>query len=107
MMEFFLTIEGYSVVSVMSSPDLLEVIKREDPCLIVLDLWMPVVSGDEILKTLRESEAASQLPVIVFSASSDGETVARQSGADMYFAKPFDHKEFISAVKMFCSPAVT
>src|SRR6185437_4552821 len=60
------------------------------PCLIFLDLKMPVLNGFEVLSWLREQEFASQIPVIVLSGSDEqgDKERALQLGAADYLVKP-------------------
>jgi response regulator RpfG family c-di-GMP phosphodiesterase len=52
-------------------------------------LWMPVLSDDQVLRTLRRNPETKSLPVIVISASREGERIAQKAGADLFLAKPF------------------
>jgi CheY-like chemotaxis protein len=60
--------------------------------LVMLDLWMPGVGGWEVLKRLRESKMARQVPVVVVSASDRPGDVRRsyELGANSYLVKRFD-----------------
>lgn len=90
MLEIVLEGSGYHIVSVQNSLHLYEVIDREHPDLLLLDLWMPVLSGDQVLKSLRKNPKTHELPVIVISASRDGQQIAVDAGANDFMAKPFD-----------------
>jgi CheY-like chemotaxis protein len=62
------------------------------PCLMLLDLNLPVVSGLEVLKWVREESNCNELPIIIFSSSSHPDDMrrARDLGADDYLVKPVD-----------------
>jgi len=90
MLEIVLEGSGYKTVPVQNSLNLYEVIEREHPDLLLLDLWMPVLSGDQVLKTLRKNPKTYGLPIIVISASRDGKQIAVDAGATDFMAKPFD-----------------
>lgn len=90
MLEIVLEGNGYAIIPVQNSLTLYDVIDREHPDLLLLDLWMPVLSGDQVLKSLRSNPETQKLPVIVISASRDGEQIAVNAGANDFVAKPFD-----------------
>mgnify|MGYP003976602337 FL=1 len=70
--------------------------------LIVIDLKLAKIDGMDILKFLKESSRYSKIPVIIFSATSDQETIdeAYKNGANGYFVKPIDHAEFVEKIKI-------
>ncbi len=90
MLEIVLEGSGYHIVPVKNSLLIYDVIEREHPDLLLLDLWMPVLSGDQVLKSLRKNPQTHALPVIVISASRDGQQIAVDAGATDFMAKPFD-----------------
>ena len=98
LLELLLEDEGFSIVSERNSLNIYNVISHQQPDLLLLDLWMPVLSGDQILKNLRQNPETASLPVIVISASRDGRQIADSSGADDYIAKPFDITEVIERI---------
>ena len=70
--------------------------------LIVIDLKLAKIDGMDILKSLKERPRYSKIPVIIFSATSDQETIdeAYKNGANGYFVKPIDHAEFVEKIKI-------
>ncbi|OKS86244.1 response regulator [Mucilaginibacter polytrichastri] len=101
MLEIVLEDYGYNAISVRNSLDLYDVIEREQPDLLLLDLWMPVLSGDQVLKTVRKNPQIAELPVIVISASRDGEKIAVNAGATAFMAKPFDMDNLIQKIRQY------
>lgn len=99
MMSLVLESDTLEVITESNSLNLQELIAKQHPDLLLLDLWMPVLSGDLILRQLREQEATKKLPVIVISASRDGEQIARENGATGFLAKPFDVDELSGRVQ--------
>ena len=99
LMEWVLNEEGFRVIPEINSLNLATLISREHPDLVVLDLWMPVLSGDQVLRTLRSDPATRKLPVVVNSASSDGKAIAMNAGADDFVPKPFDLEQLVDRVK--------
>jgi DNA-binding response OmpR family regulator len=90
MLTFVLEDSGYNVVPESNSLNLLSLIQREKPDLLLVDLWMPVLSGDQVVKQLRANPAMRSLLIVIISASTDGQKIAMEAGADMYIPKPFD-----------------
>ena len=89
-LEMMLEIEGYTVFTESNSTNLIKEITTILPDLLLMDLWMPVLSGDQLLRTIRSSKELENLPVIILSASVDGNDIATNAGADAFIAKPFD-----------------
>jgi DNA-binding response OmpR family regulator len=95
MLELILEDTGYEIITERNSLNLNHLIESRSPDLIILDLWMPALSGDEVLRNLRKNPETENLPVIVISASREGEFIADQAGASGYIAKPFDYDELL------------
>ncbi|WP_293883266.1 MULTISPECIES: response regulator [unclassified Sphingobacterium] len=89
-LELYLELEGYVVFTVANSTLLIEQIEMHSPDLLLLDLWMPLLSGDQVISLIRKNGKIMDLPIIVLSASVDGATIANENGANGFIAKPFD-----------------
>jgi type II secretory ATPase GspE/PulE/Tfp pilus assembly ATPase PilB-like protein/ActR/RegA family two-component response regulator len=85
----------------MSALEQLRPGRGEEISLIVLDLQMPGMSGEELLGRLKSTVAASGIPVIVLTGSEGKEAEARliDQGADDYIEKPLDQERFLARVK--------
>ncbi|WP_158557156.1 response regulator [Mucilaginibacter conchicola] len=99
MLEMALYAEEHEISTEINSLKLIGRIRDERPDLLILDLWMPVLSGDQITRTLKEMPEYKNLPILVISASRDGEDIARKAGANDYLAKPFDIDELLKKVE--------
>ena len=97
-LEMILDEVGHTVISVNDSLKVHAAIDQEQPDLLILDLWMPRLSGQEVLKHLRKHSNHNQLKVIVISASRDGEQIAKEAGANQFIAKPFDLNNILDSV---------
>jgi DNA-binding response OmpR family regulator len=93
-----LNIEGYTVTSFQDGTYLIENLDIIKPDLILLDIKMPIISGDSILKIVRSK---SQLPVIMLTGFLANDTIAAyvEMGADDYIKKPFYPHELLARVK--------
>ena len=102
LLEFILeTSNDVAVIGEVDSRIAYERILTEKPELVILDLQMPMVTGDEIVQQLRANPETNTLPVMVISANRDGRQVAMAAGADSYLAKPFDVTEVLQEVNRF------
>jgi CheY-like chemotaxis protein len=91
--------EGYSVrVEHDGASALLEVL-RHPPDLILLDVAMPVMTGDELLRTLR-AEGYDSIPVIVMTASMKP-SIYREAGATDILPKPFDITQLLGKIQQY------
>jgi len=75
------------------------------PCVILLDLNMPKMSGTEFLKIIKEDETLRMIPVVVFTTSNSEQDIARsfELGAAGYMVKSVDYDKFIETIKMINS----
>lgn len=99
MLELLLDDDGYEVILEPNSVNALKTIENQHPDLILLDIWMPVISGDQILRSLKTDQKTSSIPVLMYSASTDGKLIAESSGADDFLSKPFDITQLLSAIE--------
>lgn len=91
--------KDFYVETEIDSTKLISRIKTEKPDLLLLDLWMPKMSGKELLHLIRNDEKLSLLKIIVISASMDGEDVSTRLKADDFISKPFDINELIKKIR--------
>ena len=75
--------------------------QREDIDLVLLDIRMPDMDGNEVLETLRKSYSATQLPVIMVTAEVDSSSVIKSLGlgADDYATKPIDLPVLVARIE--------
>ena len=79
----------------------LELAREHRPDLILLDLHLPDVTGDEVLRELRADVRTAAIPVVVISADATGGAITRlrAAGADDYLTKPLELEEFLTTVE--------
>ncbi|AYL99649.1 response regulator transcription factor [Mucilaginibacter celer] len=105
LVELVLKEEGYEVIPELNSLNVANLVGSENPDLVVLDLWMPVLSGDQVLRNLRKDPTTKNLPVMVISASGDGKAIAMNAGANDFIPKPFDLDHLLGRVKALLEAA--
>ncbi len=92
---------GLTVVSAENGEKGLAAVETEKPDLVILDLMMPVMSGLQVLRTLRRQPETQYLPVIVLTGRNEHADVLDgwMGGADRYLGKPCRMKEIRAAVR--------
>ena len=97
----YLEQEGFRVLSAADGASALEIIARQPPALLVLDLMLPEVDGWEVCRRLRSGKVAPDLPIIMLTARDDDvdKIVGLELGADDYVTKPFNPRELVARVK--------
>ncbi|MDA8367972.1 MAG: response regulator transcription factor [Actinomycetota bacterium] len=94
----YLEHDGYAVFLAGSGHEALEAAARLGPDLVVLDLMLPDLPGEEVARSLR---AVSSVPIIMLTAkaSEDDRVSGLRLGADDYLAKPFSPRELAARVE--------
>jgi phosphate regulon transcriptional regulator PhoB len=93
--------EGFAVTSVHEGGEALDMVKKKEFDLILLDLMLPVIHGMEICRILRAGTKTKHIPIIMLTAKGDEADRVRglENGADDYMTKPFSPRELIARVK--------
>jgi CheY-like chemotaxis protein len=105
----FLEDHGYRVDAARDGREALDhlVRARERPCLIVLDLMMPIMDGHQFrAEQLRDPEL-SQIPVLLISAYGDVAERASDLGRLPFLRKPFDLEQLLEQVQTRCQTATS
>ena len=100
-LEFLMKREGYEVLLARDGQEAMDVIARERPALVLLDVMMPIKSGFDVCCELRASEALRDTLVLMLTAKGRDTDVAKglALGANAYMTKPFSTKELVSKVR--------
>jgi CheY-like chemotaxis protein len=97
----FLEIDGYRVTTATDGVDALEQLKTcERPSLILLDLMMPRMDGEQFMKTLRTSPFGN-IPVVIMSGYREAADKARQLNGNCCLIKPVEFDELMAVVHRF------
>lgn len=101
LLQYNLTNAGFEFISAGDGPEALELVRKTLPDLIILDLMLPDMDGNEILKRLKTSPGTARIPVVMLTAK--GEEIDRilglELGADDYILKPFSPRELVLRIK--------
>jgi two-component system, OmpR family, alkaline phosphatase synthesis response regulator PhoP len=91
---------GYEVVEAANGEIAKNVFLEHHPCLVVLDLMLPLLSGEEFCKWVRDQER-NEVSIIMLSAKARTEDKIKglKIGADDYLTKPFDPEELLAHVE--------
>lgn len=97
-----LTSAGYDVVKAASGQAGLIKAKAERPDLIILDMMMPEMSGDEVAQELTIDRETQSIPILFLTAlftKRDEAAKGHSAGGQTFFAKPYDPDELLAEVK--------
>ncbi len=97
MLKIFLDVEDFNVVEAVTGNDALSKVAAVRPDLVVLDLGLPDIDGQDIIQIVRQF---SNTPIIVLSARLDDKEVVRalHAGADDYVTKPFRAENLLARI---------
>ena len=91
---------GFIVAAASNGLECLVLLDSFKPDLVVMDVMMPVMDGNETTRRIRRTPQWSSLPVIAVTASASREDEARclEAGVDVFLAKPVDHDALLHAI---------
>lgn len=94
----YLENSGFTVCTAYTGREALDKFAAEDPALVVLDLMLPDLSGEEVCQVLRQR---SRVPIIMLTAKVEEEDILRglKIGADDYVTKPFSPRQLVARIQ--------
>ena len=98
-----LGLRGYSVLEATDGEEGINIARLHRPDLVIMDIQLPVLSGLEAVRILREKSETKSIPIIAltaFAMKGDEERFL-QAGFDGYIPKPIDTRRFVDQVKEF------
>lgn len=94
---------GFNVIVATDGPSAIEAVKMHKPDLVILDLFLPRLSGEEVCKAIKEGddEELFAIPVIMVTAKDSiaDKIVGRSIGANAYITKPFEFEELYTEMQ--------
>lgn len=100
-LEFLLQRHGYEVQVARNGEEALQAIASGPPDLVLLDVMMPLRSGYEVCKRIRERTDCGHVKIIMLTAKGRDAEVSKglAMGADLYVTKPFSTRELVDKIK--------
>ena len=86
--EQFFEMQGARVITAESGVSALQVVLFHRPDVIVLDIAMPLLSGNDVISSLKGDTRTRTIPIVVVSGQPDARRAALAAGADAYIQKP-------------------
>jgi DNA-binding response OmpR family regulator len=95
-----LTDGGYKVFTAKNAEDGIEIMKKEEIDLLLLDIMLPEIDGWEVIKMMKADENMKKIPVAMLTARLDShdKIIGLREGAVDYICKPFTADELLSRV---------
>ena len=89
----------YEVVTAINGQEAWELVQKIKPDLVLLDLRLPVMMGDEVCRKIKSDISLNHIPVILFTASVNNlKDIIKNSGADDFLTKPFDQEQLLAKI---------
>lgn len=90
--------KNYRVETFANCENIVDDIISVKPDVILMDLWIPKIGGENAISLMRDDVSMSHIPVILFSANDDIEKISRKIKANGYLKKPFDISIFMQTI---------
>ena len=105
-LEYLMKRAGYLVLVARDGQEAIDMIRRERPALVLLDVMMPKKSGHEVCAELRADDSLREVRVLMLSAKGRDTDVDKGLGvgADAYMTKPFSTRELAAKVAEMLGP---
>lgn len=103
-LQFLLEDAGYEVLTSYDGKICYQNFDGYNPCVILLDYWLPRENGGQITKNLKSRDETKHIPVIIISASYNIKELVEKAGADDFLPKPYDMDTLLSKVRKYASP---
>ena len=108
MIKFMLQRYGFEVILAQSGPEALKLLARDIPDLIILDVMMPGMDGNQVSQQIRADSRTSFVPLVMLTARSGTphQVKGLLSGADEYLVKPVSQDELLNCIRTVLARSV-
>lgn len=99
-LEFLMKKNGYDVMIARNGTEALDLLNKQVPALVLLDIMMPDVDGYEICRRIKKTEKLKAVKVVFMSAKTKEADIQKgyDLGASLYITKPFSTRELVKQV---------
>lgn len=100
-LEFLMKREGFTVLLARDGQEALDLLRRERPRLVLLDVMMPKKTGFEVCQEVRQDDALKDILILMLTAKGRETDVVKglALGANAYMTKPFSTRELVQKVR--------
>jgi len=101
LLEYFLKPAGYKILKARDGMEALEIVEKDPPDIILLDIMLPKINGYEVCEKLKKRQSTFHIPIIMITVLKElkDKIKALEAGADDFLSKPFDSVELLTRVK--------
>lgn len=92
---------NYRVETLAHCENIIGDILKIKPDVILMDLWIPKIGGENAVMLMKENPATRDVPVILFSANDDIEKISSRINANGFLKKPFDISIFLKTIEEY------
>ena len=96
---------GYEVIALTTGEEALDWLEKNIPDLILLDLVLPKIQGEEICQRLKSNDRLKHIPIILYSATCDISAKAKRACADDCMTRPFQSQDLLFKIKKLIGQA--
>jgi DNA-binding NtrC family response regulator len=93
--------DNYRVETLSRCENIIADILLIKPDIILMDLWIPEIGGEQAITSMKENPATLHIPAILFSANAEIAAICKSIKADDYIEKPFDIEVFRETIKKY------
>lgn len=106
-LEFLMKKNGFDVMVARNGTEALEIVDKQVPDIVLLDIMMPDVDGYAICKHIKSSKKLKEAKVVFMSAKSKETDIQKgyDLGASLYVTKPFSTRQLLKQVQELISPS--
>ncbi|MDZ7933609.1 MAG: response regulator [Emticicia sp.] len=107
-LEFLMKKEGFIVFIARDGEEAFDIINREHPKIVLLDIMMPKVDGYEVCKFIKGNNDTKNTKVVFLSAKSKETDIEKGYGvgADLYIPKPFSTRDLVKKINMMAAGVI-
>lgn len=101
--KFRLELENIECLKAYDGEAALQIVKKEKPDLILLDIMLPKINGYKVARLLKFDDNYKSIPIIMLTARTQERDIklGEETGADKYVTKPFDLEMLVDVVKEY------